>query len=304
MYDIVVYLSSLPKIADRDRKVQVLRNFYQGLKQLKINAFLQDKPQVVDAKVAVILGWLGSKVIGSHLQIRKAVIEQQSMLGRKVMSIDSSCFKFADNNSVFLRYSLDGVFYSTSNYANKNSNADRWDLVRKNLNLTLHPWRKKGNHILVCLQRDGGWSMKGNDISSWADTTVKQLKKYTDKPIVIRQHPRSQINVNHLLSYKNVSVSNGKNSLQQDIAGAWASVFYNSSSSVASVLQGVPVFVSDSDCVSWDVANHALSSINDPVMPSREQWLYDLSAAHWTDEDSTSGRIYQHFLPHITTNRQ
>jgi len=303
MYDVVVYLSSLPKIADRDRKVQVLRNFFQGLKQLDVNAYLQEKPQVVEARVAVILGWLGTKVIGTHLQLRKNVIEQQSVTGRKVLSIDSSCFKFVDPTSKFLRYSFDGVYYSTSNYANKDSSSAKWNQLKKELNLELLPWRRTGDHVLVCLQRDGGWSMKGENIAQWVDTTVKQLRKYTNRPIVIRQHPRSHSDVNHLLRYKNITISGGKRTLQQDIAGAWASVFYNSSSSVASVLQGVPVFVSDRDSVSWDVANHNIANINHPVMPIREQWLYDLSAAHWSDNDSVSGRIYQHFLPYIMASQ-
>jgi len=303
MYDVVVYLSSLPKIADRDRKVQVLTNFYYGLKQLNVNAYLQYKPQIVDAKVAVILGWLGTKVAGTHLRLRKHVITQQTTLNRKVLSIDSSCFKFADPTSKFLRYSLDGVYYSTSNYANKNSTSSKWQQLKKELNLDLAPWRQTGNHVLVCLQRDGGWSMKGEDIASWAETTIKQLRLYTDRPIVIRQHPSSYLDVNHLLTLKNVTVSNGKQTLQQDITNAWASVFYNSSSSVASVLQGVPVFVSDRDSVSWDVANHSIANIENPKLPDREQWLYDLSAAHWDDNDSTSGRIYQHFLPYITASR-
>jgi hypothetical protein len=62
------------------------------------------------------------------------------------------------------------------------------------------------------------------------------------------------------------------------------------------VLAGVPVFVDDADCVAWQVANHDLCKIETPIMPDRTQWLYDLSAAHWTDADSRSGAIYQHFL--------
>jgi len=65
------------------------------------------------------------------------------------------------------------------------------------------------------------------------------------------------------------------------------------------VLAGVPVFADDQDCVAWAVANHDMNQIESPVMPSREQWLYDLSSAHWSDADSKSGRIYQQFLPFI-----
>jgi len=34
-------------------------------------------------------------------------------------------------------------------------------------------------------------------------------------------------------------------------------------------------------------------------MPDREQWLWDISACHWSDEDSRAGHIYKHFLPYL-----
>jgi hypothetical protein len=76
-------------------------------------------------------------------------------------------------------------------------------------------------------------------------------------------------------------------------------VFFNSSSSVASVLQGIPVFVSDASAVTWSVANHNVKDINNPGLPAREQWLYELSAAHWTIDQSLNGDIYRHFEPYL-----
>jgi hypothetical protein len=87
--------------------------------------------------------------------------------------------------------------------------------------------------------------------------------------------------------------------LQKDLYNAWASVFYNSSSSVASVLDGVPVIALDEDCVAWNVASHSLEQIETPVTPDREQWLHDLCAAHWSDGDGRNGSIYQKFLPYL-----
>jgi len=68
---------------------------------------------------------------------------------------------------------------------------------------------------------------------------------------------------------------------------------------VAAVLAGIPVFATDDDCVAWSMANPDLAQIENPIMPDRTQWLYDLSAAHWTDAESRSGGIYRHFLSWI-----
>lgn len=299
MYDVVVYLSSLPRIADRNRKVEVLRAFAAGAQSQGARVLVQTQPQVVDCRLAVILGWVGSTIRGPHIQLRQNVIDHQRRTGHHVMPIDSSCFKFADPNSYFLRYSLDGVFYNTNNYANANSNSTKWQQIQNHLGLALDPWRSNGNHVLVCLQRDGGWSMKGTDMAQWATQTVHQLQAYTNRRIVIRSHPKHHMNLSTLTSLPGVVESSAGTSLQQDLAGAWAAVFCNSSSSVAAALAGVPVFATDDDCVAWSVSNHNLDKIETPDMPDRTQWLNNLSSAHWTDEESATGAIYQRFLSFI-----
>ncbi len=298
MYDVVVYLSSLPRVADRHRKVQVLKAFADGARHHTAKVLIQDQLDVVDCRLAVILGWVGQKIKGPHIQLRRDVITRQQQMNHHVMPVDSSCFKFADPNSIFLRYSLDGVFYNKNNYANQNSNDAKWNQIKTTLGISLEPWRTNGKHILVCLQRDGGWSMKGVDLEQWAIKTVAQIRQLTDRPILIRPHPKFPVNLSSLLVLPNVHQSTG-GTLQQDLAGAWAAVFYNSSSSVAAVLAGIPVFAEDDDCPTWAVANHDLAQIESPIMPVRESWLYDLSSAHCTDQDSRSGAIYQKFLPFI-----
>jgi hypothetical protein len=295
MYDVVVYLSSLPRIADRNRKVEVLKAFAAGAQTQGARVMIQTETQVVDCRLAVILGWVGTKIRGPHIQLRQDVIDRQMKTGRHVMPIDASCFKFADNNSQFLRYSLGGVFYNANNYANANSTDNKWQLIKSRLGLELSPWRDQGQHVLVCLQRDGGWSMKGTDMSAWATQTVQRLRGLTTRPIVIRPHPKHQIDLKALTNLSGVTQSTPGRSLQQDLAGAWAAVFCNSSSSVAAALAGIPVFADDDDCVAWSVANHDLGAIETPAMPDRTQWIYDLSAAHWTDQESRSGLIYQRF---------
>lgn len=300
MHDVAVYLSSLPRIADRNRKVDVLQSFAQGAQVAGAKTILQTQYQTVPAKLAVILGWVGTTIAGPHIQVRKTAITEQQQLGRKIMSIDGSCFKFADPGSVFLRYSLDGVYYNTDEYANQNSTDTKWNQIRSRLNLTLQPWRGNGQHILVCGQRDGGWAMKGIDMPAWTVETVKQIRQHTDRPIVVRPHPKNPINANLFGNFANVRLSTNV-SLQQDLTNAWASVFFNSSSCVASVLAGVPVFASDPDCVAWQVANYDLAQIEKPLTPAREQWLWDLSAAHWTDDESRTGAIYNKFKQFLPT---
>jgi len=276
-----------------------LRAFAAGAESQGARVLVQTELQVVDCQLAVILGWVGAKIRGPHIQLRQNVIDHQRKSGHHVMPIDASCFKFADPDSYFLRYSLNGVFYNTNNYANADSNQTKWHMIQQHLGLTLNPWRSNGDHVLLCLQRDGGWSMKGTDMTQWTKDTVYRLRSVTDRRIVIRPHPKHHMNLSELTSLPGVVQSSVGRSLQQDLAGAWAAVFCNSSSSVAAVLAGIPVFATDDDCVAWSVANLDLAQIETPNMPDRTQWLYDLSAAHWTDAESRSGAIYRHFLSWI-----
>jgi hypothetical protein len=64
---------------------------------------------------------------------------------------------------------------------------------------------------------------------------------------------------------------------------------------VAAVCEGIPIFVDDRSCVSWDVANTDITKIESPQMFARDQWINNLAAAHWSDQDAQAGRIYQKF---------
>jgi len=63
---------------------------------------------------------------------------------------------------------------------------------------------------------------------------------------------------------------------------------------------GVPLWVDDSSSVCWDVANKDLSNLNNPTMFDRDQWINDLAACHWTDNESRQGIVFNKFLPYLT----
>ena len=82
MYDVVVYFSSLPRIADHDRKVQILRAFSDGCKKIGLRVLDQTKLEVADCKLAVMIGWVGQTFKGPHIHLRNDVINHQRATGR------------------------------------------------------------------------------------------------------------------------------------------------------------------------------------------------------------------------------
>jgi len=302
MYDVVVYYSSLPRIADHDRKAQILKAFAVGAKAAGANTYIQRETQVVPAKLGVFIGWVGQTFSGPHIYLRQSVIDAQKNSGNHCMPIDGSCFKFADPMSQYVRYSLDGVYYNEkiSNYANSNATSEKWNKLKQDLNLTVKPWQKTGEHYLICLQRDGGWNMKGANLDQWLKETIRRIRNQDLlTPILIRPHPKRKYDLNPFLNMPNIYESAPESTLEQDLMGAKAAVFYNSSSAVAAILAGIPAFVTDEDAVAWNVANHNIDNILQPQYPDREQWLYDLAACHWSDEELRQGLVWKHFLPYL-----
>tara|TARA_E500000178_G_scaffold286845_1_gene288821 strand:- start:35835 stop:36791 length:957 start_codon:yes stop_codon:yes gene_type:complete len=313
-YDVVVYLGSLPRIQNHNIKVQVMRAFAEGAKRCGVKVLVDENlrnRQVYNSRLAVILGWVGMSYSGPHIYFRDSVIHQQDLTGGKLMSIDGSCFKFhSTHGNIWLRYSLDNVFWNTGNYANKNSSNKHWNMIKQSLNLSDSPWHNGGENILICLQRDNGWNAKGFDQEFWLKKTIKFIQGRTNEPIKVRAHPgdlnRDRTKTKHDWSwvnqYHNVELIDSINvTLHQSMKTARCAVFYNSSSSVLSVLKGIPTFVAEESAVTWDVANHNLKNIMQPAMPDRTQWFCDLAQAHWSLEQSRNGDIYRHFEQYLPT---
>ena len=144
--------------------------------------------------------------------------------------------------------------------------------------------------------------MKGEDLDRWLVMTVKRIRAVSNRPILVRPHPKRPMTetVSKVKGFPDVYESVKGSTLDQDLEGAWAAVFYNSSSSVAAILKGIPVYVSDDDAVTRQVANTDLSNIDtSPNLPDREQWLWDLASCHWSDDELRQGLVYKHFEPYL-----
>lgn len=298
MIDVAVYLSSLNKIAGR--KQQVLEAFAQGARARGARVTMDTQGQIRPARLAVILGWASQDQTGHNTRLRARVIEHQQRSGNHVMAIDASTFKFHDTQGKYLRYSLNGVFYDTSEYANRGSNADRWNIISRDLNLTLDDWQQNSGHVLLLMQRDGGWSMKGLNPVEWVLNTHRAVRRVTAMPIMIRPHPGKKIDLTALRGLHNTTIVDSQTtSLQDNLRSARAACVFNSSSGVAAILQGIPLIVDDRSSVCWDVSDHDVQAINNPGFPDRTQWIHDLAAAHWSDQESAQGLVFDRFLPYI-----
>ena len=298
MIDVVVYLSSLQKVAGR--KKDVLEAFAEGARRSNARVTVQTRFEYVPAKLGVILGWPSPEQHTPNIRLRAAVVKEQKRRNCYTMAIDGSTFKFHDPDGKYLRYSINGVFYDTSEYANKNSDSSRWNIISQDLNLHLYPWQQNDGHILFLMQRDGGWSMKGLNPIEWCLKTYAEVRRVSNLPIYIRPHPGKKIDLTPLHSLANtIIVDSRTTTLQDNLVNAKAACVFNSSSGVASILQGIPLIVDDPSSVCWAVSDYTKDSILHPGFKDRTQWIYDLAAAHWSDEEVAKGMVFQKFLPFL-----
>lgn len=298
MIDVVVYLSSLQKILP-GRKVDTLTAFAEGAKKLGAKVLVESSYTFRPAKLAVILGWPSPILSTPNIKFRADIVKQQLASGNHVMSIDANCFKFIDTESKYLRYSINSVEYNIGQYANKNSDDSKWKQLENDLRLKIKDWRFSGDYNLLLVQRDGGWGMKGLNPLEWAASKIREIRSLSQELIVLRPHPGKVSDLTPLKS-KNIMLSDSINRpLLADIAGAKRSFVFNSSSGVASIISGVPLWTDDASAVCWDVSNKNFSNFENPLFYDRSQWLYDLAACHWTDEESSQGLVYKKFLPYL-----
>jgi len=306
---------------DRNKKFR----WYDSVINTFPNSKLIEEREYYPSDLAIIYSWINDKKNGSEtdkgkiLNYKKHILEEQKRLSKHVMAIDNSLFVYKDQQYIhnYLRYSLDGIFANTGYYFDNNVDKSRWHVIQKNLSIDVKPWRKKGDHILICLQRINGFSFDyEKDLADWLTGTLLKLSRVTDRKIIIRKHPgdnharpfirkaistvnnRSTRSINNKgRSIKNVVTISSNSRIEEDLANAWCCITYNSSPSVVSVIEGVPVFVMDptpQKSQAYLMCNTDLSMVETPFLPeNRQEWLERISMSHFTPEDIRNGLLYR-----------
>ena len=295
---IAVYHRSVPIKNTNLEKPAILTNFGAGAQLCGDQVFDVQDQRRIDSDVGVIQGWTHGTPGKGHLQLRQDVIANTPY----TVAADSNLFLYKNtaNPGNYLRYSFNGIFPTTGIYCDDKVDPGRWNQISQDLGLALKDYRTTGNHILLCLQRNGGWSMGGISVVDWAAQTIATLRQYTDRPVVVRAHPGDRGSLKYLSGSK-WTVSNDGRSLEDDLRNCWAVVNYNSSPVVGAAIEGYPIFVTDparSQC--REIANTDLSQIENPKMPDRLPWAQRISMFHWNFEDLRSGCCWRHMRQYVS----
>jgi hypothetical protein len=308
----VSYLGCLPPNNKNVEKGEILDRFAMGVAYTGDEVISHTERTLIEADVAMMIGWVHENSKASpHLDFRKQIVDFQNRRGKHTILADSNLFLYKNtaNPKHYLRYSYDGIFPNTGNYCDDVIDPTRWTKLSANLGIELRDYRSNGNHILLCLQRNGGWSMGGYDVIDWTARTIKEIRKHSTRDIIIRAHPgdkgaKGYLNPNNLIKkigiLKGVRLSKDGSSLENDLKNCWAVVNHNSSPTVGAAIEGYPIFVTDpahSQCA--EIANLDLSQIETPNLPDRQKWIERLSMFHWNFDEIESGECWTHMRKYV-----
>jgi hypothetical protein len=167
------------------------------------------------------------------------------------------------------------------------------------LGLNAKPWTNAGYNIVVACQRSDSEQWAGQPPTiAWLTETARKIRQHSDKPIVIRPHPRQRIaNIPGCMIESPKPIPGTYDSFDYDrcLNTAWAVVNHNSGPGTQAILNGVPAFVGSTSLAS-PVGNLDITDIENPLRPDRTQWIEQLAHTEWTILEIESGLPLQRLL--------
>lgn len=157
---------------------------------------------------------------------------------------------------------------------------DRW----KKFNKKFSPWKTNGHKILIAAPDEKPCKFYNTMQDEWIKTTVETIKKYTDRPIVIRERSKKRID--------RVKNSTLIEALNDDV---FALVTFNSNSAVESVFHGIPVFTLAPSSAAAPVGCSDLSRIENPYYPDGDKlyaWACHLAYGQFHVDEMKTGKIW------------
>jgi hypothetical protein len=260
----------------------VFEAFEHGLKQLGLEYRSHD----VAADVAVI--W--SQVWAGRMQGNQQVWQYFRNNRRPVVVLEVGLL---DRGKTW-KVGVNGT--GNTAYWGQEQDASRVD----QLGLALKPWRSTGSNIVIAAQRsDSEQWHEQPDATTWVADTIKQVQAHSNRPIILRTHPRQRVVPPLGCTYQvpqKLANSYDDFDFDQCLQDAWAVINWNSGPGVQAAIAGVPVFVGASSLAA-PVGNQDLSQIEKPVRPDRANWLVDVAHTEWSVEEIATGYPIKRLLP-------
>ena len=164
------------------------------------------------------------------------------------------------------------------------------DRVKK-FGIVLQPWKQDGEYVLICGQH--GYSEQWRDMpdmDTYYRNTIREIRSVTDKPIVVRSHPRFRESLHWACDMqwykeqgitwnipKHVQQTYDSFDLEHMLKHTHFTVSHSSNAGITSVIQGVPAVVSEHS-LAYEVGSKMDSWLS---KPDRHNWLNRMTYTEW-----------------------
>jgi hypothetical protein len=298
-----IFYNSIGNPTKFPNKIMLMDNFKQGVQLLGDETIDFRDQTMPDQKLD--LGF----VLGYTLEenFRQKIIRYHQKRNIPTVFVDSNILHYGRQEHEWHRYSLNSVYPDTGTYFFKELDTEKWETFSKWHNVSMKPWRDSGDHILILAQRPKGFNMFTNQ-EEWLIITINQIRKFSNKHIMIRMHPGDGTKFKQIERLKKVFKDSISFSEHQNIVDAlkncWCCVGYASTPNVVSAIEGIPVYVEEPE-KSWakDIAFTDLSLIKNPPLPDRSDWIHKIANIHWSNDEVRSGKLWLAIKTYISSAR-
>jgi len=164
------------------------------------------------------------------------------------------------------------------------TNSDKFNLFKSidNDKFKLEKWKKSGKYILIFPPSVWMCRVLGIDHQKLLENTITEIKKYTDREILIR--------------YKKPGGTDNKVPLKSQLDNAWAVVSLQSNAANEAIMYGIPSFtIYDKYSSAVPMSLQDLSKIETPFYPdNRYEWLCNLCNHMFPTTEISSGKALRY----------
>lgn len=168
----------------------------------------------------------------------------------------------------------------------------------KKLGIVLSDWKKSGDHILICGQREASNQWTHGDVHGWLLSITRMIKQYTNRKIIFRPHPREpyvhDLTEHDIIVQHPIKIQNTYDDFDFTLDNAWLVISPSSSPGIHAIINGIPVHT-DANSLAYHMST-PLNIIEQPLHPDREEWLEHVCHMEWTMEEMKDPSILSRIL--------
>ncbi len=187
-----------------------------------------------------------------------------------------------------------GGINASANFLHKKSPEDR----RKKLGITLEPYQNNGKNIVICGQHEKSGAWYENFTIDWVNYLISEIRKYTDRKIIFRPHPRFKVQIpKHFDCEIHIPKFIGNYDdydFKDELKNTYLLINYNSNPAIEATINGVHVYT-DVSSLCYEVSIKNLKNLNNLHFPKeeREIWANNIAYTEWFKEEIEEGIPYR-----------